>query len=310
VLRLERPPAVCRWGRQHSARAPLSGVSHPAQPEAARRGGPAERLARSSWYPRQAASEYLQQPAASGCPRQGASSVRRHAAVVPSSCFRPAGLPAESWVELAESASRSAPAVAWRPMAEAAAPEMASPSGSKVAEWAQPVASALRALLPPAEAACGRAAQPLEVAARSGATVQPPEGAGAASDASAEPQQVVAAEPDAVPQPAAAVVRDAGVALRPEAAARGAEGLRPEAAVAVRGAEVVPRPEEAAGALLVLWARQPAAERPSAAVPFVCLPLPWPGPRRGARSAHGMRRSRAALPSGQLWQAARCGGLS
>jgi len=305
---------VCRWERQHSARGPLSGVSHPAQPEAARRGGPAERLARSSWYPRQAASEYLQQPAASGCPQQGASSVRRHAAVVPSSCFRPAGLPAESWVELAESALRSAPAVAWRPMAEAA-PEMASPSGSKVAEWAQPVALALRALLPPAEAAgvaCGRAAQPSEVAARSDATVQPPEGAGAASDASAGPQQAVVAEPDAVQQPAVAeAVRDAGVALRPEAAARGAEGLRPEAAVAVRGAEVVPRPEAAAaGALLVLWARQPAAERPSAAVPFVCLPLPWPGPRRGARSAHGMRRSRAALPSEQLWQAARCEGLS
>jgi hypothetical protein len=296
---------VCRQERQRLASAPSSAVPRLAQPEAACRGGPAGRLARLQ----QAVSECRQQ-AESEYPQQAAVSACRHAAGVP---FRPAArLPAE-WVELVESALGSAPAVAWRPRAEVAAPEMAAPSESKLAaaEWAQPVASALQALLLQAEAVAEWDAkvQPPEVESASDARVQPPEGAGAALDAAAGPQPVAAAEPDAERQPGAVeAVPDAEVALQPEeAAARGAAGLLLAAAVAVLGAGE-PRPE-AAEAPLGPSARLPAAERPSA-LPFFCRPLPWPGPRRAVRSAHGMRRSRAALPSEQLWQAARCEGLS
>jgi len=287
---------------------PPPAVPRQAQPEGARQGGPAERWARSP------------QGAASVCPRQGAAaSVCRRAASVPSWFRRAVELPAWAWVELAAQASRPVP-VAWRPMLEVAAPVMACPSGSKLAEAsgsAQPVASALRALSPPAEAAAGWDAkvQPPEgAAAASDARVQPPEGAGAALDAAAGPQPVAeAAEPDAERQPGAAeaaAVPDAEVALQPEeAAARGVAGLLLAAAVAAVLGAGEPRPE-AAEAPLGPSARQPVAERPSAAVPFVCFPLPWPEPQRAVRSAHGMRRLRAALPSKQLWQAARCEGLS
>jgi hypothetical protein len=184
---------------------------------------------------------------------------------------------------------------------------MVSPSEMKAAVVAEssvrPVASAPRARLPAEEAAVASGAKvqppgaaevlpepsarqpavaeevsapsgqpPAEEAAVSGAEVQPPEAAGAALDAVAEPQQAVAA-------------------------------------VALLDAEV-PRPgvaEEQAPS-----ARQPAAERPSAA-PWVCRrgqPLPWLAPRRAVRSAHAMRRSRAVSPSRQSWQAAECVGLS
>ena len=298
-LRLERPSAVCRrerrQERRHLARAPLSevlrpaqpGVLHPAQPERARRAGPAAR--RLAW--------------SSGCPQQGASSVRRCVAAAPSSGFRRAvWLPAGTRVESAELAQWSAPAIAWRPKAGAA---LASPSEPQVAALAQQaesarrVASALRALWPRAEVAavaCERAAQPWEAAAGSGARVQPPAAEAEALDAAAEPQQVAgAAEPDAALQPGEA------------AAAWGARVQQPAAAVALRGAEVL-RP--AAEVLPVPWVRRPAAERPSAGPPWIYCPLPWPARRRAVRSAHAMRRSRAALPSKQLWQAARCEGLS
>jgi hypothetical protein len=155
----------------------------------------------------------------------------------------------------------------------------------------QPAASALRALSLRAEAAgvaCVQAAQPWE-AAGSGAQVQPPEVAVAVSDVAAEPQQeAVAAEPDAVLQPGEAAAE----------AARAVEALRPVVvAEAERDAEV----------------RRPAAAERPALASWVCrpgLPLPWPGPRRAVRTAHAMWRSRTALPSKPLWQAARCEGLS
>jgi len=168
----------------------------------------------------------------------------------------------------------------------------------------QPAASALRALSLQAEAvgvACVQTAQPREAAAGSGARVQPPEVAVPASDVAAEPQQeAVAAEPDAVLQPGEAAAE----------AARAVAALRPVVvAEAERDAEVQ---RLAAEAPLVPWARRPAAERPALAS-WVCRPgrpLPWPGPRRAVRTAHAMWRSRAALPSKPLWQAARCEGLS
>ena len=167
----------------------------------------------------------------------------------------------------------------------------------------QPAASALRALSLQAEAAgvaCVQAVQPRE-AAGSGARVQPPEVAVAASDVVAEPQQeAVAAEPDAVLQPGEAAAE----------AVRAVAVQRPVAA-AVRDAEVQRRAAEVR-APLVPWARRPAAERPAVAAWVYCpgLPLPWPGPRRAVRTAHAMWRSRTALPSKPLWQAARCEGLS
>jgi len=168
----------------------------------------------------------------------------------------------------------------------------------------QPAASALRALSLQAEAAgvaCVQAAQPREAAAGSGARVQPPEVAVPASDVAAEPQQeAVAAEPDAVLQPGEAAAE----------AARAAAALRP---VVVAEAEWDAEVQRlAAEAPLVPWARPPAAER-LALASWVCRPgrpLPWPGPRRAVRTAHAMWRSRAALPSKPLWQAARCEGLS
>ena len=193
------------------------------------------------------------------------------------------------------------------PAREVAAPselQAAEAEAGKVAAWVQPAASALRALLPRAEAAevaFVQAAQPREAAAGTGVRVQPPEVAVAVSDVAAEPQQeAVAAEPDAVLQPGEAAAE----------AARAVAALRPVVvAEAERDAEVQ-RP--AAEAPLVPWARRPAAERPALAS-WVCrpgLPLPWPGPRRAVRTAHAMWRSRTALPSKPLWQAARCEGLS
>jgi len=293
-------PGVRRREHRHLARAPLSGALRPAQPASAHQDGPAERLARSSGHP---------QPGASS------ASVCQHAALVPSSGCR-WGRPVTARAEFAARASWPAPA--WHPMAAAAgvAREMVPPSETKaveVAESALPVALALRALSPPAEAAvvpCGEAAQPSAASVGSGAQVQPPAVEAAEWDAAAEPQQAaVAAEPDAeqLPEVAmAAAQRDAEVLRPAEAAELDAEVLRPEAAV--RGAaELLPGAVEARP-----WARQPAAERPALAA-WVCRPdqpLPWPGPRRAVRSAHAMRRSRAALPSRQLWQAARCEGLS
>jgi hypothetical protein len=195
----------------------------------------------------------------SGHPHSEAASVRRDAAVAPSSCFRQAeGQPSAA---LSEPAWWQAPA-AWRQTAGAAAAQvMASPSEMKaaavVAESVRPVALAPQARLPVEEAAVASGAkvrpqaeaelapsvqQPVEAAAVSGVgVVLPPEVAGVALDAAAEPQQVVAA-----------------------AARLDAEVLRP-------GAGEEPAPS----------ARQP-AERPSA-LPSWRLgghPRPWLAPRQ------------------------------
>lgn len=280
--------------RRHSARQPA---------EAGGPGGLAEWLVRSS-----------------SCPRQAAASVHRRAAAVPSSGFRRAvRLPAETRAESAEqAASSSPPAVAWRPLVAAGVREMASPSESKAAgsakaaESAQPVASALRAQSPPAEAAgvaCAQTAQPWAAVAGSDAWVRPPEEAVAAS--AAEPQQEVAAAVPGAGLLPGVVAAEPGAGLPPGVAepARDAEVRRPVAAAGVlRDAAVVPR----LAAVALPWARLPAAERPALAS-SVCrpgLPLPWPGPRRAVRTAHAMWKSRAALPSEQLWRVARCEGLS
>jgi hypothetical protein len=119
--------------------------------------------------------------------------------------------------------------------------------------------------------------QPQEAAevVASGAGVQPPAAAGVASDAAAEPQQAGAA-----------------------AALLDAEVLQPG---------VEERPAR------VPSVRQPAVGHPSAppwACPGLPRPFPWLAPRQAVRSAHAMRRSRAASPSRQSWRAAGCEGLS
>ena len=166
-----------------------------------------------------------------------------------------------------------------------------------------PAASAQLVLRPVAEVLaepCGRAAPRQVAAAESDARVRPRE-------------EAVAALAVQVPLPEAAAGESDAAALLPAvgAAVPGGEAVQPPGvvALALRVAEVQ-RPE--VGAAPVAWGRRQAAVHPSAA-PWVCRPgqaLPWPAPRRAVRSAHAMRRSRAASPSKQLWQAARCEGLS
>jgi hypothetical protein len=170
---------------------------------------------------------------------------------------------------------------------------------------AQPAASAQRAQSPQAVAAgvaCVQEARPSEAAAVLDAQVLPlgAEAVVASLLAAAE----VAAVPGAVLQPEEAAAE----------AVRAVPVRQPVAAEPVRDAEVLRRVAEAA-APLAPWARRLAAERlerPAVAA-GVFRPghsLPWPGQRPEVRTAHAMWRSRAALPSKLLWQAARCEGLS
>jgi len=182
--------------------------------------------------------------------------------------------------------------VASRPTVEAGAAASVPPAAS-----AQPV------LRPEAEASvvpCGQAAPRQVVAAESDAQVRPREEAVAALGVRVPLPEEAAAESDAAELlPAAGAAVPGGEAVQPPGAA----------ALALRVAEVL-RPGAAAAP--VAWGRRQAAARPSAA-PWVCRPgqaLPGLAPRRAVRSAHAMRRSRAASPSRQLWQAARCEGLS
>jgi hypothetical protein len=156
------------------------------------------------------------------------------------------------------------------------AEEAAAVSGASV----RPTAAALDARVQPpgaAEEVSALSGQPrvAEEEASGAAVARPPEAAGVALDAVAEPQRAEAAEelPDVAVQ-------------------------RPEAAAEVRQDE---------------QARQPAAERPSAAPPCGHReghPLPWLVRRQSVRSAHATLLSRTASPSKQSWRAAGCGGLS
>jgi hypothetical protein len=173
---------------------------------------------------------------------------------------------------------------------------------AKAAASAQPAASAQRAQSPQAVAAgeaCVQEARPSEAAAVLDAQVLP-----LGAEAVVASLLAAAAEVAAVP----------GAVLLPEEAAEAVRAVpvrQPVAAEPVRDAEVLRRVAEAA-APLAPSARRLAAERPAVAA-GVCRPgrsLPWPGQRPEVRTAHAMWRSRAALPSKLLWQAARCGGLS
>ena len=274
----EQPSAALHpelWARRHSARGSLPAQGlwsaqqfRRARPEAARRVVPVVR-----WSAR-----------LSGHPRSEVALARRAAAVAPS-CFRRAEEERPS-AALLEPAWWQAPAAAWRQPGEAAAARaMVSPSEMRAAAVAEQsvrqVASAPQARLPAEEAAAASGAkvqpqgaaeaesapsvqQPGEAAAVSGVgVVLPPEAVGAALDAVAEPQQAVAAE----------VPLDAEV-------------LRP-------GVVEVEQPAPSV--------RQPAAGHPSAPPSWRLggHPLPWLAPRRAVRSAHAMRRSRAASPSRQ-----------
>jgi hypothetical protein len=88
--------------------------------------------------------------------------------------------------------------------------------------------------------------------------------------------------------------------------------LQPAVAAAEPDAAAEQPPGVAAEALLDAEVRQPAAGPPSAPPSWrpEDHPLPWLAPRRAVRSAHAMRRSRAASPSRQSWRAAGCEGLS
>lgn len=226
---------------------------------------------------------------------------RRGAAVAPS-WFRQAegrrlAAPLESawWQGL--------PAAAWRQPAVAAAQVMASPSEMKaaaVAEAVRPVASAPQARLP-AEG----------VAAASGVKVQPQEAAEAEPGAKVPPQEAAEVEPAAsAQQPGAAAASGAVEVLPPEVA-----GVALDAVAEPQQAVVAAEPDAVAAqrpGVVAPSARQPAAGHPSAARPS-WRPgghLPWLAPRRAARTAHAMRRSRTASPSKRSWRAAGCEDLS
>jgi hypothetical protein len=232
------------------------------------------------------------------------SAIRRDAAAVPSG-FRQA---AAQFEFAAQEPALQAAAIAWRPpVAGAVAPELACPSGARVAGSAQPVAWVQRArALPP------------EVPAGARVRVAPRSGEPAERYVRAVRPRVAAPHAEAVPGAAS----DARVVLPPEEVAASDAAVLPPVGVAVSDAAAVP--QRVAGAAVrdaealrpaaaAWWVQQRAAERPSAA-PWVFRRgpiLPWfPAPQRAARSAHGMRRLRAASRSEQTWQAARCEVLS
>jgi hypothetical protein len=198
-------------------------------------------------------------------------------------------------------AAASAPRVLW-----------VLPSWVLQAPWLRPEVPAVACALAvqrPAER-LARAERPKAVVAR--AEAPPP----AASDVAAEPRQAEeAARSDAAAGPqrvAAVAVSGAAAELQREGAAAvqdAAAGLQQAAAVAASDVAAEPQQAGAAPDAPVL---PRAAARPSAA-PSVFrrgLTLPWPARRRAARSAHAMRRLRAASPSERSWQAARCEALS
>ena len=276
------------------------------RPEAARRCGPeaalsASHLARWEHRPRlerQAAARRVV-PAVlwawlSERPHSAASPVRQAAAA--HSCFRRVAVRLSAvqgpawWQGPAAASHRSARAAAppsakkaeaavvvaessarWVALAPRPAEAAAGVSGAKV----RPLAAAgalpgLSAQQPGAEEVLAARAQPREVAEVSGAEVQPPEAAGAAA------------------LDAAAELQRVAVALLD------AEVRRPEAQVLWVARVLRPAGHPSA---LPSWRREGRY-------------LPWPAPRRAARSAHAMRKSRTASPSRRSLRAAGCEGLS
>ena len=252
------------------------GRQHVAQQAAARR------VARAAWSVRLSVRLHSE-----------ALPARQDAALVPSSsrrvaeAQRPAELSGPAWSQVPAAASHQpaeAAVVELSVRPAASVPRVQPPAEEAAAVWdakAQPQAAA--GVLPGPSArqpevaeevvvvVSAARAQPRE-AASDAEEVRQPEAAGVASDAVAEPQQAVAAaEPDAV------------AAQLPGAAA-------------LQDGQV----------------QRPAAAHPSAPPSWRQEDQlhPWLAPRRAVRSAHAMRRSRAASPSRRSWRAAGCEALS
>jgi hypothetical protein len=237
-------------------------------------------------------------------PHSAASPVRQAAAA--RSCFRRVAAVAAQLSELAW--WQGPEAASHRPVGAAAAREMASPSAKKaeaaagVAESsAPPVASARLPAEGAAVASDAKVRQPEVAEVRPGLSAQQPPGAAAeeaVSAAQALPREEAAVELDVRGQPpeaAGAVALDAAAELQREAAALlDAEARRPEAAAVLAVRVLLPAGRPSA---LPSWRREGRY-------------LPWPAPRRAARSAHALRRSRTASPSRRSLRAAGCEGLS
>jgi hypothetical protein len=233
--------------------------------------------------------------------------VRRDASV-PLSCCRPAeGRLARRRAALSGPVSLQEPAAASHRSAGAAAREMASPSATKAvvvqveSPSAPPVASARLPAEGAAVASDAKVRQPEVAEVRPGLSAQQPPGAAAeeaVSAAQALPREEAAVELDVRGQPpeaAGAVALDAAAELQREAAALlDAEARRPEAAAVLAVRVLLPAGRPSA---LPSWRREGRY-------------LPWPAPRRAARSAHALRRSRAASPSRRSLRAAGCEDLS
>jgi hypothetical protein len=226
-------------------------------------------------------------------PQSEASPLRQAAGA--HSCFRRVAVrlsavqPGPAWWQ--------GPAAASHRSARAAAP----PSAKK-AEAAVVVAeSSARwvALAPrPAEAAAGVSGAKVRPLAAAGAlpglSAQQP-GAEEVLAARAQPREVAEVSGAEVqpPEAAGAAALDAAAELQRVAVALlDAEARRPEAVLAVRVLRPAGRPSA-----LPSWRREGRY-------------LPWPAPRRAARSAHAMRKSRTASPSRRSLRAAGCEGLS
>jgi len=151
-----------------------------------------------------------------------------------------------------------------------------------------------------------------EAAAVPDAKVQPPGAAEVLPGPSA--RQPVAAQEAGVVSDAEAQPQEVA-----EAVSGAAAGLQPAAAGVARDAAAEPQQVEAAEERPDAEAQQPvvrpdpSVRRPVAAPPSwrpEDHPHPWLAPRRAARSAHAMQRSRAASPSKRSWRAAGCEALS
>jgi hypothetical protein len=248
----------------------------------------ARRVARAAWSVR-----------LSERPHSEALPVRRDAAVAPSSCLRQAAVGRPS---------AALPEPAWWQAARVMAP-FSEMKAAVVAESVRPVASAPRARLPAEEAAVA-----------SGAKAQPQEAAEVLPVPSAQ-QPVAAAEArgvsaaEAQPREAAEAASDAEEAQPPEAAGVALDAVaEPQLAVAAGepDAAAVQQPVAAAEGLPDEEVQRLEAGHPSAPPSWRLEdhPHPWLAPRRAARTAHAMRRSRTASPSKRSWRAAGCEDLS